>query len=66
MGLFPNDNRALFLHQIKWLVIFMATGFVIIWIFTFPTESCIINCITRFDERLQQKDYAKKTWPFRY
>ncbi|MFZ1877908.1 MAG: hypothetical protein WAU25_12835 [Nitrososphaeraceae archaeon] len=42
MGLFPNDNRALFLHQIKWLVIFMATGFVIIWIFTFPTDLVLL------------------------
>jgi len=42
MGLFPNDNRALFLNQIMWLVIFMATGFVIIWIFTFPTDLVLL------------------------
>lgn len=39
---FPNNNRGLILHQIKWLGIFMAIGFVIIWLFTFPTDLVLL------------------------
>jgi hypothetical protein len=37
-GYFPNDNRELFLYQLKWLVVFMSIGFVIIYLFTFPID----------------------------
>jgi hypothetical protein len=42
MGLFPNGNRELFLHQIKWLIVFMTTGFFIIWLFTFPIDVVLL------------------------
>lgn len=39
---FPNDNRELFMSQIKWLAIFMAIGFAIIWLFTFPVDLVLL------------------------
>jgi len=39
---FPNDNRELFLRQIMWLVAFMAIGFTIIWLFTFPIDLVLL------------------------
>ena len=39
---FPNHNRELFLRQIKWLVVFMAIGFAIIWLFTFPIDLVLL------------------------
>jgi hypothetical protein len=39
---FPNNNKEFFLHQIKWLVVFMAIGFAIIWLFTFPTDLLLL------------------------
>jgi hypothetical protein len=39
---FPNDDRRFFLHQIKWLAGFMAIGFAIIWLFTFPTDLILL------------------------
>lgn len=40
-GHFPDDKRLL-LHQIKWLAVFMAIGFAIIWLFTFPTDLLLL------------------------
>jgi len=40
-GHFPN-SRGLFLRQIKWLGVFMALGFAIIWLFTFPTDLVLL------------------------
>jgi 4-hydroxybenzoate polyprenyltransferase len=42
---FPNNNRELFLHQIKWLVAFMAIGFAIIWLFTFPVDLVLLMIV---------------------
>jgi hypothetical protein len=39
---FPNNNRELFLRQIKWLVAFMALGFAIVWLFTFPIDLVLL------------------------
>jgi hypothetical protein len=41
-GHFPNSSRELFLRQIKWLGVFMALGFTIIWLFTFPTDLVLL------------------------
>jgi hypothetical protein len=41
-GHFPDDNKRLLLHQIKWLAVFMAIGFAIIWLFTFPTDLLLL------------------------
>jgi hypothetical protein len=41
-GNIPDNNRGLFLHQIKWLGVFMAIGFAIIWLFTFPTDIVLL------------------------
>ena len=35
---FSRTNRELFLYQLKWLGVFMAIGFVIIYIFEFPVD----------------------------
>lgn len=40
-GHFPN-NKELFFRQIKWLGVFMAIGFAIIWLFTFPTDLVLL------------------------
>jgi hypothetical protein len=37
-GFFSNSNREFFLYQLKWLGVFMAIGFVIIYLFTFPID----------------------------
>ena len=39
---FTDDNKRLLLHQIKWLAVFMAIGFAIIWLFTFPTDLILL------------------------
>ncbi len=39
---FPDDNKRLLLHQIKWLAVFMAIGFAIIWLFTFPIDLVLL------------------------
>ena len=44
-GNIPDNNRGLFLHQIKWLGVFMAIGFAIIWLFTFPTDILLITVL---------------------
>lgn len=41
-GHFPNNNRGFYLRQIKWLGVFMALGFAIIWLFTFPTDLILL------------------------
>src|SRR5918996_5597025 len=41
-GHFPDGNKRLLLHQIKWLAIFMAIGFAIIWLFAFPTDLILL------------------------
>jgi hypothetical protein len=41
-GHFPNNNRELFLYQLKWLGIFMGAGLVIIWLFTFPFDLILL------------------------
>jgi len=43
--LFPNNNKEFFLHQIKWLVVFMAIGFAIIWLFTFPIDLVLLTVL---------------------
>ena len=46
MGIhFPNHDKEFFLHQIKWLGVFMAIGFSIIWLFTFPTDIVLITVL---------------------
>ena len=42
---FTNNNRELFLHQIKWLVAFMVIGFAIIWLFTFPVDLVLLMIV---------------------
>ena len=42
---FPNNNRELFLHQIKWLAAFMVIGFAIIWLFTFPVDLVLLMIV---------------------
>ena len=44
-GYFPNNNKEFFLHQIKWLVVFMAIGFAIIWLFTFPIDLILLTVL---------------------
>jgi hypothetical protein len=44
-GYFPNNNKEFLLHQIKWLVVFMAIGFAIIWLFTFPTDLVLLTVL---------------------
>jgi len=44
-GHFPNNNRELFLRQIKWLGVFMAIGFAIIWLFTFPIDLVLLTVL---------------------
>ncbi|MGH9966166.1 MAG: hypothetical protein ACRD5E_15265 [Nitrososphaeraceae archaeon] len=39
---FPDDNKRLLLRQIKWLAVFMAIGFAIIWLFTFPIDLVLL------------------------
>jgi hypothetical protein len=39
---FTDDNKRLLLHQIKWLAVFMAVGFAIIWLFIFPTDLILL------------------------
>jgi len=41
-GHFPDDSKRLLLHQIKWLAVFMAVGFAIIWLFTFPIDLVLL------------------------
>jgi hypothetical protein len=44
-GYFPNNNKGFFLHQIKWLAVFMTIGFAIIWLFTFPTDLVLLTVL---------------------
>jgi len=34
----PKTNRELFLYQLKWLGVFIAIGFIIIYLFEFPLD----------------------------
>lgn len=42
---FPKNNKEFFLHQLKWLVVFMVIGFAIIWLFTFPTDLVLLTVL---------------------
>ena len=35
---FSKTNRELFLYQLKWLAVFMAIGFIIVYLFEFPID----------------------------
>jgi hypothetical protein len=41
----PNNNGQDFLHQVKWLSVYMIIGLVIIWLFTFPIDFALLILI---------------------
>lgn len=41
-GFFPGNDKRFLLYQLKWLAVYMSTGFVIIYLFTFPIDLVIL------------------------
>jgi hypothetical protein len=65
-GYFPNDNRKLFLNQLKWFTVFMVTGFVIIYLFTFPLDLVVLIAVFLLLNIFKRRAVLKKLGIFRH